>query len=238
MRKKITVTRTLTTLIEAKKRMDENKFNSYSFRIEYPEWGAFCSILKKNGVIEKSRMKNTWISIEPNLHMAEKVLSVYHQKTIIARNNYISKKAEKTDEIIEEISELSFYRSENSTEPKTTHPTLQIPEFENIVKEPENLTRFDVVSEFNKLEKLNFENERLIENQKETIKKQDEKLVNQFSYISDLEEIMEHYKKDIDTIEKEFVELKKSISHQNNLFIKPNSKKIKIFGIPLYSVEY
>ena len=222
MRRKITVTRTLKTLIEAKERMDENDFNSYSFRIEYPEWGAFCSILKKNGVIEKSRMKHTWISIEPNLHMAEKVLSVYHQKVIIARNNYISKKAEKTDEIINKSNESVFTLEDYFDSEKK----VNFPSFEPIVDENDSLHKF--------IE----EKDKIIDNQKETIKKQDEKLVNQFSYISDLEEIMENYKKDIDTIEKEFVELKKSISHQNNLFIKPNSKKIKFLGIPIYSVEY
>ena len=159
------------------------------------------------------------------MNMVNKLLEIYYKKQSISRSNHLEKLSQKKSVIFEEqdvkyTSDLSFYYDE----PKTTQPTLQIPEFEN--------------AEFNKLEKLNFENERLIENQKETIKKQDEKLVNQFSYISDLEEIMENYKKDIDTIEKEFVELKKSISHQNNLFIKPNSKKIKIFGIPIYSVEY
>lgn len=259
MRKKITESRTLKALVEAKKRMDENNFNSYSFRIEYPEWGAFCSILKKNGIIEKSRTKNTWISIEPNIHMAKKVLSIYHEKSVIARDNYLARQAGKKDEIIEEIakSTLSFYSSENDSETKTTQPTLEIPEFSNTVIEPktdvERICVLDDPKEYeqedddiviqineniNKIEKINFENERLIKSQRETIKKQDEKLVNQFSYISDLEEIMEDYKKDIDTLEKEFTELKKSINNQNNLFIKPNSKKIKFLGIPLYSVEY
>lgn len=224
-RKKITKERALLTLIEAKKSMDKSDFNSYSFRMQYPEWGQFGCILKKNGVFKKQNQKYFWLSIEPNMNMVNKLLEIYYKKQSISRSNHLEKLSQKKSVIFEEqdvkhTSDLSF----DYDEPKTTQPTLQIPEFEN--------------AEFNKLEKLNFENERLIENQKETIKKQDEKLVNQFSYISDLEEIIEHYKKDIDTIEKEFVELKKSISHQNNLFIKPNSKKIKFLGIPIYSVEY
>ena len=40
-RKKITKERALLTLIEAKKSMDKSEFNSYSFRMQYPEWGQF-----------------------------------------------------------------------------------------------------------------------------------------------------------------------------------------------------
>ena len=224
-RKKITKERVLLTLTEAKKSMDKSEFNSYSFRMQYPEWGQFGCILKKNGVFKKQNQKYFWLSIEPNMNMVDKLLEIYYKKQSINRSNHLEKLSQKKSVIVEEqdvksTSDLSF----DYVEPKTTDSTLSstIP-YES----------FEIVniSEFNKLEKHNFENERLIESQKETI-------VGQDSYISELEEIIKNYKQNIDAIEKEFVELKNSINNQNNLYIKPNSKKIKVLGIPLYSVEY
>lgn len=247
MKKKLTAERILVTLIEVKKTMDENDFNSYSFRIKHPEWGALCSILKTNGIVKKNNMKMNWVSIEPNLHMAKKVLSIYHEKSIIARDNYLARQALKRDDIIQEVSDLTkldWLAEENSSE----DIEINIKENEMI----EGTGGIGIMEEINKLEKVNFENERLIEIQKDTIAKQAEELASQEktidthdeqiesmdNLVDEYEKSLQFYQGHIDTLEKEFTELKKSINNQNNLFIKPNSKKIKIFGISIYSVEY
>jgi len=231
-RKKITKERVLLTLTEAKKSMDKSEFNSYSFRMQYPEWGQFGCILKKNGVFKKQNQKYFWLSIEPNMNMVDKLLEIYYKKQSINRSNHLEKLSQKKSVIVEEqdvksTSDLSF----DYVEPKTTDSTLSstIP-YES----------FEIVNatEFKKLKQTIEDDDKLINIQKDTIAKQTEKLAEQLDYIIDLEEIMENYKQDMDTLEKEFTELKKSINNQNNLFIKPNSKKIKVLGIPLYSVEY
>jgi len=231
-RKKITKERVLLTLTEAKKSMDKSEFNSYSFRMQYPEWGQFGCILKKNGVFKKQNQKYFWLSIEPNINMVDKLLEIYYKKQSINRSNHLEKLSQKKSVIVEEkdvksTSDLSF----DYAEPKTTDSTLSsIMPYES----------FEIVNttEFQKLKQTIKDDDELINIQKDIIANKNEKIVGQESYISELEEIMENYKQNIDAIEKEFVELKNSINNQNNLYIKPNSKKIKVLGIPLYSVEY
>jgi hypothetical protein len=231
-RKKITKERVLLTLTEAKKSMDKSEFNSYSFRMQYPEWGQFGCILKKNGVFKKQNQKYFWLSIEPNMNMVDKLLEIYYKKQSINRSNHLEKLSQKKSVIVEEkdvksTSDLSF----DYAEPKTTDSTLSsIMPYES----------FEIVNttEFQKLKQTIKDDDELINIQKDIIANKNEKIVGQESYISELEEIMKNYKQNIDAIEKEFVELKNSINNQNNLFIKPNSKKIKVLGIPLYSVEY
>lgn len=216
-RKRITQELLLNVLIEAKKEMDANTFNSYLFRAQHPTWGVLNPILVEKGVIQKVHSNYKWITIDANIHMAREVLVLYRKRI---ETNYAKRMGKESSELNNTIS------------------------FEELVKEAKTVMSVEPEVKINpseecyRLAKIISENEELINIQKDTIANQNEKLSNQFSYISDLEEIMEDYKKDIDTLEKEFTELKKSINNQNNLYIKPNSKKIKVLGIPLYSVEY
>lgn len=224
-RKRITKERALLTLIEAKKSMDKGNFNSYAFRMQYPEWGQFACILKKNGVLKKQNQKYFWLSIEPNMNMVDKLLEIYYEKQAFNRSTHLEKLSQKESVIFEEqdvkhTSELSF----DYDEPKTTDSVLSFPISSESLE-------IDITSEIQKLKQT-------IEDKDKLIAKQTEKLSEQEKYISETNKVMRSYLDDIDVLEKEFVELKKSINNQNNLYIKPNSKKIKFLGIPLYSVEY
>jgi len=216
-RKRITQELLLNVLIEAKKEMDANTFSSYLFRAQHPTWGVLNPILVEKGVIQKVHSKYKWITIDANIHMAKEVLVLYRKRI---ETNYAKRMGKESSKLNNTIS------------------------FEELVKETETLIGVKPepiktpLEECDRLAKIIADNEEIMDIQEKTIVNKNKKLAEQLDYISDLEELMENYKQNIDTLEKEFVELKNSINNQNNLYIKPNSKKIKVLGIPLYSVEY
>jgi len=226
-RKRITKERALLTLIEAKKSMDKGNFNSYSFRIQYPEWGQFACILKKNGVLKKQNQKYFWLSIEPNMNMVNKLLEIYYKKQAINRSTHLEKLSQKNSVIVEEqdlksTSDLSF----DYTEPKTTYPTLSFPISQDSVPEPKKnieevedkeSAEFDTLIEIDSDKKLIIAFQRALENVKS-------KNITQANHISKLSGAISDYKQKIDKQEKYISDLEKNKSASQETIAKQTEK--------------
>lgn len=267
-KKPLTPEKILDILILAKEQMDLGIMNRAVFYANHPQWASINSILIRHGVIRKEYDKYRWLASAPDLKMAKGVITNMKYKSNESRLKRKNYSRETIDKVLKKYNISLFDSVEHELDvelkKEPTKSNYDVDDMElffddeskkgymlardsfsdkiyTLVDKPNNPqpeVNINPSEECYRLAKIISENEELINIQKETIAKQTEKLSEQEKYISETNKVMRSYLDDIDILEKEFVELKKSINNQNNLYIKPNSKKIKFLGIPLYSVEY
>ena len=298
-KKPLTPEKILDILILAKEQMDLGIMNRAVFYANHPQWASINSILIRHGVIRKEYDKYRWLASAPDLKMAKGVITNIKYKSNESRLKKKNYSREMIDKVLKKYNiSLSVEHELDELKKESTKSNYDVNDMELFFDDkskkgyiatdsfsdkiytlydkpnnPQPEVSINPSEECYRLAKIIYENEELINIQKETIAKQTEKLSEQEKYITETNKVMRSYLDDIDILEKEFVELKRSIGayreerdelygimendkqnidtlekdiidlkenikNQNNIYIKPNSKKIKFLGIPIYSVEY
>jgi hypothetical protein len=225
MKQQITPKYILQMLQEIKELADNEVFRSSEFKERYRSFPTFRSIIYAKGLLKKNIYGvEKWCSILPNIVMAQEVYKLYKSKYQDVQIKYAIKKQKIENESIYvdgiELEELiSPKESIIDEEPKFVSNGNLIENSSSSLQEIISKKVFD------------------IDYQKKLIEAKIEKIDNQDKYNLDLENAISDYKELYSSLEKEFTELKNNVLKDNSP-TKPNKKKIKILGIPIYSIEY
>jgi uncharacterized coiled-coil protein SlyX len=246
-KQKINPINILNVLEKAKFEMDAGTFNSYLFRANHPSYGFLNPILVEKGTIRKENSKYKWIGFYPDIELAKELLFLHK---IRLENNKLRKTKEKN------AGDLEVFFEEKTESNINSELTFEANE-ENVMDWHGAVAK--IAEQENHISEL----EKILTAKQEQLNKRNTALIQQKKYISELDEILQSYKENFEVLQEEFVELKENaMAHKNKKIAeqekyisdlekqlselkniakpktKSNSKKVKILGIPIYSVEY